>query len=211
MCVSIVICSGKSKESQCSYKSFLNCKTRDIYFSQDRFKINQRQQRENKGNKEEKMKGRSLWATSSALFGSICLLLAKVHQTFTWSHFFFLDTLYMIWITVETAFTLILSHSFVINSVLLSWYSLEACYFTMLWNVNLHCIDDWWITEYEALMENCWQGKTEALGEKTVLAIFIFNLTNDCTILILLLYTITYDLLLHVSTLLRHLQGAFCA
>ena len=39
----------------------------------------------------------------------------------------------------------------------------------------------------------------------------IFNSTNDCTILILLLHIITYYLLLHVSTLIRHLQGAFCA
>ena len=38
----------------------------------------------------------------------------------------------------------------------------------------------------------------------------IFNSTNDCTILILLLHIITHDLLPHVSTLMRHLQGAFC-
>ena len=36
----------------------------------------------------------------------------------------------------------------------------------------------------------------------------MFNSTNYCTILILLLHIITYDLLLHVSTLIRHLQGA---
>ena len=39
---------------------------------------------------------------------------------------------------------------------------------------------------------------------------FIYNSTNYCTILILLLHIITYDLLLHVSTLIRLLQGAFC-
>ena len=39
----------------------------------------------------------------------------------------------------------------------------------------------------------------------------IYNSTNYCTILILLLHIITYDLLLHVSMLIRHLQGALCA
>ena len=39
--------------------------------------------------------------------------------------------------------------------------------------------------------------------------LFIYS-TNYCTILILLLHIVTYDLLLHVSTLIRHLQRAFC-
>ena len=39
----------------------------------------------------------------------------------------------------------------------------------------------------------------------------IYNSTNYCTVLILLINIITYDLLLHVSTLIRHLQGASCA
>ena len=39
----------------------------------------------------------------------------------------------------------------------------------------------------------------------------IYNSTNDCTILIFLLRIVTYDLLLHVSALIRRLQGAICA
>ena len=39
----------------------------------------------------------------------------------------------------------------------------------------------------------------------------VFNSNSDWTILILLLYMITYVLLLHVSTLIRHLNGTFCA
>jgi hypothetical protein len=39
----------------------------------------------------------------------------------------------------------------------------------------------------------------------------IYNSTNHCTVLTLLLHIITYDLLLHVSTLIRHLQGALRA
>ena len=45
----------------------------------------------------------------------------------------------------------------------------------------------------------------------TIPSIFIiYNSTKYCTILILQLHIITYDLLLHVSTLMRHLQGALC-
>ena len=47
--------------------------------------------------------------------------------------------------------------------------------------------------------------------ETKCLFIFINNSTNYCTILILQLHTITYDLLLQVSTLIRHLQVALYA
>ena len=51
--------------------------------------------------------------------------------------------------------------------------------------------------------------KVAAIILTTVLCIFIiYNSTNDCTILLLL---ITYNFLLHVSTLILHLQGASCA
>ena len=39
----------------------------------------------------------------------------------------------------------------------------------------------------------------------------IYNSTKFCKLLIILLHIIIYDLLLHVSKLIRHLQGAFCA
>ena len=41
--------------------------------------------------------------------------------------------------------------------------------------------------------------------------LFTYNSTNDCTISILLLHIVTYDSLLHVSTLIRHLQRTFWA
>ena len=40
---------------------------------------------------------------------------------------------------------------------------------------------------------------------------FIYNSTNYCTILIFELHIITYDLFLHVSTLIRHHQGTLRA
>ena len=64
------------------------------------------------------------------------------------------------------------------------------------------------ILTYVELWDSSWENMWSPVLETFKI---IYNSNNYCTILILLLHIITYDLLLHVSTLIRHFQGAFCA
>ena len=77
-------------------------------------------------------------------------------------------------------------------------------------NQEANCVDGNWLSWFRTFIGGLMWTLYPTILTPLTCIFTIYNSINHCTILILQLHIITYDLLLHVSTLIHHLQGAFC-